>query len=103
MQLEIWIFLFAISTLVIYMLWWDKPFSVRSHIIVPRSYPHCSKIQNDEVLKYQPSTTKQYDSPQAGEFGLNMAPKIGWWPYLQGKFHVPACHTHLFLFFFIAL
>ncbi|KAF9035590.1 hypothetical protein BJ165DRAFT_1533574 [Panaeolus papilionaceus] len=57
MQLEIWIFPFAISTLVIYVLWWDKPF-----------------------MKYQLSTKKQYDSPQAGEFGLNVDPKIRWWP-----------------------
>lgn len=59
-ELEISTFAFAVVNLIVYILWWDKPFDVRSHVIVRGGK------EPDITLKpipVQPPTTRTVSSP----------------------------------------
>ncbi|KAF9035613.1 hypothetical protein BJ165DRAFT_650316 [Panaeolus papilionaceus] len=48
-ELEISTFAYSVLTLIVYVLWWDKPFDVRSHIVVPGVYSPMPRFTNTVV------------------------------------------------------
>ncbi|KAF9035605.1 hypothetical protein BJ165DRAFT_1615461 [Panaeolus papilionaceus] len=98
-ELEISTFAFAVLNLIVYVLWWDKPFDVRSHIIVPSRNSPAAKFRripettqnaeqpNPDIQQQAPdaqqSTTERPDDSDAFDESTTELPSIlGFWPYV---------------------